>query len=159
MWLILLRPDTTSCLFKLEASLTFPASCVICMVHRRASKQLSVSCTLPLSDSTHFPHPQFWASPLSHPPFTTLLQKVTRSHRFCTWLLCGCHDNHGGLLTGLMYRMAVMDWTLGAVKRNYTFRTLSNFFVPEQWNGRRDRECQCKMSAIFSHTKAHIIAG
>lgn len=81
-----------------------------------------------------------WASQLTHPPhrpppFTTLLPKVTRSHRCCARLLCGCHDNHGGLLTGHMYRMAVMDWTLGAVRRNYTFGTLSIFFVPEQWNG------------------------
>lgn len=56
-----------------------PTSCVICMVHRRALKQLSVICTFPLSDSTRFPCPQFSTSPIPH--FTTLLQKVTRSHR------------------------------------------------------------------------------
>lgn len=163
MWLILLRPATTSCLLKLEASLTFPASCVICMVHRRVPKQLSViffhshcltQLISPIPNSGHLEistHPS--------PPSLLFLQKVTRSHRRCARLLCGCHDNHGGLHTGLMYGMAVMDWTLGAARRNYTFRRLSIFFVPAQWNGWRDREGQGKMSAIFSHTKAHIIAG
>lgn len=156
MWLIPLRPDTTSWVHKLEALLTFPASCVICMGHRQALKQLSVICTLPLSDLTHFLHPQFWTSQHLNspiPPFTTLLQKVTRSHRRCARLLCGCHDNHGGLHTGLMYRMAVMDWTLGAVRRNYTFRTLSIFFLflssgMVGWTGRVSTKCR-----LFSATQ------
>lgn len=105
----------------------------------------------------HVPNSQHLSSPIPH--FTTLLHKVTRSHCRLRSVAMRMPWQPWRTAHGAHVSKAVMDWTLGAERRNYTFRTFFIILVAEQCDGRMDREGQCELSDIFSHTNARVTAG